>query len=230
MHDPVQLNSPPARRAAGRPPPPQLASPAQPRDPPLTAHVTTQQPHTTHAPQQPHTPLHSHSGGLTPPPPGSPPSPAASLPPPTDTPPPPTHTPRAPPHLPDLHDRADITILTTARPLHIDVAVTLATSSTALAGTVSSSIIPGHAALEAERHKKNRYRNYSITPFAMETHGRFGLDALSLLLTITQHNTTLDPQAAYHLALQRLSTTLQLQNANTILQHYASMDADDLDI
>ena len=64
----------------------------------------------------------------------------------------------------------------------------------------------------------------------METHGRFGLDALNLLLTITQHNTTLDPQTAYRLALQRLSTTLQLQNTNTILQHYASMDADDLDI
>ena len=44
---------------------------------------------------------------------------------------------------------------------------------------------------------------------------------------ITQHNTETDPQTAYHQALQRISTTLQLHNANTIIHHYNTHTGDE---
>ena len=74
---------------------------------------------------------------------------------------------------------------------------------------------------------KNKYRSYNLTPFAIETHGRLGLDALGFLSMITQHNTETDPQTAYHLALQRISTTLQIHNANTIIHHYNTPAGDE---
>ena len=77
-------------------------------------------------------------------------------------------------------------------------------------------------------NQRTKYRTYNLTHFAIETHGRFGLDTLGFLSMITQHNTDTDPQTAYHLALQRISTTLQQHNANTITHHYNTppMDAD----
>ena len=73
---------------------------------------------------------------------------------------------------------------------------------------------------------KNKYRNYNLTPFAIETHGRLGLDALGFLSMVTQHTTEADPQTAYHRALQRISTTLQMHNANTIIHHYSAHTGD----
>ena len=74
---------------------------------------------------------------------------------------------------------------------------------------------------------KNKYRNYNLTPFAIETHGRLGLDTLGFLSMNTQHHTETDPQAAYHRALQRISTTLQMHNANTIIHHYSTHTGDE---
>ena len=48
---------------------------------------------------------------------------------------------------------------------------------------------------------------------------------------ITQRNTETDPQTAYHQALQRISTTLQMHNANTIIHHYNTHTGDeDVDV
>ena len=78
---------------------------------------------------------------------------------------------------------------------------------------------------------KNKHRSYNLTPFAIETHGRLGLDALGFLSMITQHNTETYPQTACHRALQHISTTLQLHNANTVIHHYNTHAGDeDVDV
>ena len=116
--------------------------------------------------------------------------------------------------------RSDLTISTDSIPIHVDVTVTLATSTTALAGTVAAHVTAGHAAKMAEENKRRHYGKHTITPFALEAHGRWGDDALALLRQLAAHAT--DPAqrtSNYHYSIQRIATTLQRHNANTIANH-----------
>lgn len=119
-------------------------------------------------------------------------------------------------------NRTDLTWHTATAPVHLDVMVTSAFTTASLAGTTASSITPGHAASAAEQHKRQKYAPHQITPIVFEAHGRFGNDTLDFLRQLT--NTLPEPEqaSAFHLAIQRLSTTLQLHNALTIQAHLAN--------
>ena len=123
---------------------------------------------------------------------------------------------------PDDHDRAgrtDITWHTATETVHLDVMVTSALTQAALAGEHAASITPGCANAQAEHYKQRKYAPHNVTPIVFEAHGRFGNETLNFLRKLT--NTLPEPEqtAAYHHAIQQLSTTLQHYNAKTIHAH-----------
>ena len=98
--------------------------------------------------------------------------------------------------------------------------VTCATTAQALAGSTGLTAAPGYAATLAELHKHNKYHPHPITPIVFESHGRFGQTTLQFLRDLTATLPTPQEQtAAYHYCIQRLSTTLQRNNAETINTH-----------
>ena len=119
-------------------------------------------------------------------------------------------------------NRSDITFFTANETIHLDVMVTSATTAAALAGTTNVTVTPGHANTLAELHKRNKYHPHPITPIVFEAHGRFGESVLQFLRRLTATLPTPTEQAAaYHYCIQRLSTTLQRSNAQTIQAHLA---------
>ena len=101
--------------------------------------------------------------------------------------------------------------------------VTSATTASALAGTTNVAVTPGHANLLAELHKRNKYHPHPVTPIVFEAHGRFGESTLQFLQQLTATLPTAQEQtAAYHHCIQRLSTTLQRYNAETLCAYLAN--------
>ena len=119
-------------------------------------------------------------------------------------------------------NRSDITFHTAGPTLHLDVMVTSATTSTALAGTTNATNTPAHAATLAELYKRNKYHPHPVTPVIFETHDRMGGTLLDFLHQLTSTLPTPHEQTtAYHYCIQQLSTTLQRCNAETIHAHHA---------
>ena len=139
-------------------------------------------------------------------------------------PPPPSTTTTNPPQQPtDTQDtplnRSDITFPTAHETYHLDIMVTSATTKAAQAGAMQS-ITPGIANDQAEHHKRRKYGSHPVTPIVFEAHGRMG-DTLHHFLHQLAH-TQADPQdhtPTYHYCLQRLATTLQRKNAQTLMAH-----------
>ena len=130
-----------------------------------------------------------------------------------------------PTHTSHIHEdtplnRSDITFYTADSTIHLDLMVTCATTTQALAGSTGLTAAPGYAATQAELHKHNKYHPHPITPIVFETHGRFGQTTLQFLRDLTATlPTTQEQTATYHYCLQQLSTTLQRNNAQTINTH-----------
>ena len=104
--------------------------------------------------------------------------------------------------------------------------VTSATTAAALAGTTNATVTPGHASKLAELHKRTKYHPHPVTPIVLEAHGRFGESLLDFLRLLTATlPTPAEQSAAYHYCIQRLSTTLQRSNAQTIHAHLAPTTA-----
>ncbi len=103
--------------------------------------------------------------------------------------------------------------------------VTSALTQSALAGAHANSITPGFAATQAETYKKRKYYPHDVVPIVFETHGRIGNETLQFLRKLT--NTLPEPEreAAYHHAIQHLSTMLQTYNAKTIEAHVQNHSA-----
>ena len=92
-----------------------------------------------------------------------------------------------------------------------------------LAGADNVSITQGCANLLAEQYKRKKYHPLPVTPITFEAHGQIGLSALDFLHQLSKTLPTLREQtAAYHHAIQQLSTTLQRNNAQTINTHLAT--------
>ena len=120
-------------------------------------------------------------------------------------------------------NRSDVTFFTTDSTIHLDLMVTCATTAQALAGSTGLTAAPGYAATLAELHKHNKYHPHPITPIVFETHGRFGQTTLQFLRDLTATLPTPQEQtAAYHYCIQRLSITLQRNNAETINTHLST--------
>ena len=113
-------------------------------------------------------------------------------------------------------NRSDITFPTADTTHHIDVMVTTATTITAQAGAMTTNT-PGTAAIQAERLKIRKYGSHPVTPAVVEAHRHFGPTLLLFLQQLSQTLPTAQEQAnAYYHAIQRISTTLQRHNAQTI--------------
>ena len=135
---------------------------------------------------------------------------------------PPTNCHPVPDHPDDITDpinKADITWHTTTGPIHLDVMVTSALTTHALAGAHATSITPGLANTIGEQYKKRKYAPHPIIPILFEAHGRIGNDTLTFSSKFCRTLPETEQQPMYHYALQALSTTLQRCNANTINTH-----------
>ena len=115
---------------------------------------------------------------------------------------------------------SDVTFFTADATIHLDVMVTSATTVATLAGNTSATVVPGEANCIAELYKRKRYHPHPITPIVFEAHGRFGGSVLTFLQQLTATLPTPREQTAmYHYCIQRLSTCLQRNNAQTIITH-----------
>lgn len=101
----------------------------------------------------------------------------------------------------------------------MDIMVTSAFTTAALAGNHASSITPGLANTFGEQYKRRKYAPHPIVPILFEAHGRIGDDTLNFLGKLSK--TLPEPEQApmYHQAIQLLSTTLQRHNAKAIEAH-----------
>ena len=107
---------------------------------------------------------------------------------------------------------------TTAQQVNLDITVTCATNAQAMQRN-QSAIEDGVAARQAEARKRSTYSPYTVTPLAVEIHGRMGDASLDFLQQILQHTDQRQRTTLAHIILQRLSTTLQRHNA-TIIANY----------
>ena len=131
----------------------------------------------------------------------------------------PTATTNHPDDTPSPLNRADVTWFTSTGPVHMDIMVTSAFTTAALAGNHASSITPGLANTSGEQYKRRKYAPHPIVPILFEAHGRIGDDTLNFLGKLSK--TLPEPEQApmYHQAIQLLSTTLQRHNAKAIEAH-----------
>jgi hypothetical protein len=117
-------------------------------------------------------------------------------------------------------NRSDVTFHTADATIHLDIMVTSAATAQALAGATSSSTTPGHAAAQAEQHKRRKYHQQPITPAIFETHGRMGPALIQFLQQLTNTLPTQQERTCkFHYCIQKLSTTLQHHNALAIHDH-----------
>lgn len=119
---------------------------------------------------------------------------------------------------------SDITFHTANGPMHLDVMATSATTAHALAGTTNVTSKRSLAMPMPKgnniRHKRSKYHPLPVTPLLLEAHGRFGESFLQFLRQLAATlPTPAEQTAAYHHAIQRISTTLQRNNAQTIIAH-----------
>ena len=113
--------------------------------------------------------------------------------------------------------RADIAMSTASGPMYFDIMITSAFTQHSLAGNYDSScIVPGTAALHAETYKTQKYAPHTVTPIVFELHGRVGVRTLEFLRQLTNTLPDAERNGAYHKALQRLATTMQIHNAKSI--------------
>ena len=115
-------------------------------------------------------------------------------------------------------NRADVTLLTTTQPIHLDVMVTSAVNPSTLAGR-RAIVVPGINASIGENYKRRKYHPHTVTPIVFEAHGRFGADIAPFLTKLTSALPLHEQSTAQHYAIQYLSTTLQRHNARTIAAH-----------
>ena len=113
--------------------------------------------------------------------------------------------------------RMDVVIVEPERPQPVLVDFTVTTPlAQEMIRRGRSSQVPGAAAEAAARHKRSKYPNVLLTPFAVETYGRLGEDARALALQLAPTQRRLRSEAISGL-YQDISRALQKGNADAIL-------------
>jgi hypothetical protein len=119
-------------------------------------------------------------------------------------------------------DRADVTWFSCTGPVHMDIMVTSAFTTAALAGAHASSITPGFANTLGEQYKQRKYAPPSHSPHILRSPRPHRRRHPRLPRQAFQNAPEPEQAPMCHQAIQLLSTTFQRHNAKAIEAHLAN--------
>jgi hypothetical protein len=123
------------------------------------------------------------------------------------------------------NDHGDILMMRHCDLLYVDVQVCQPHTQTALLhASVAAQNVPLRATLSKEQIKTSKFseiatlNKYTLFPFIMESLGGLGVRGQQLIKTLAKHAVDYTPQQLLQHIRRRLSVTLQIGNANALLQ------------